>query len=46
MQKTREDKKIYLKDFGNNYLKLIVSEEDEDRVIVTLYWLAKRRIKG
>ena len=25
---TREFKKIYLKDFGENYLKLIISEED------------------
>lgn len=42
---TREYKKIYLKDFGKNYLKLIVLEEDEERVIITLYWFAKRRIK-
>lgn len=41
----REGKKIYLKDFGKNFLKVIVGEEGEDKVIVTLYWLAKRRIK-
>ena len=42
---TRGGKKIYLKDYGKNYLKLIVSEENGDRVIVTLYWLVKRRVK-
>lgn len=40
-----EGKKIYLKDLGKNYLKLIISEESLDKVIVTLYWLAKKRIK-
>ena len=39
----REGKKTYLKNFGKNYLKLIVSEEGNDIIIVTLYWLAKRR---
>lgn len=43
---TRENKKIYLKDFGNNFLKLIVAEEGEDRIIVTLHWLAKKRVKA
>lgn len=40
-----EGKRIYLKDFGKNYLKLIVSEKNDDKLIVTLYWLAKKRIK-
>ena len=35
--------KVYLKDFGKNYLKLIISEEGEQLVIVTLYWLAKKQ---
>ena len=39
----REDKKIYLKNFGKNYLKLIISEEEKQLVVVTLYWLAKKR---
>lgn len=43
---TREGKKIYLKDFGNNYLKTIVAEEEKYIVIVTVYWLAKRRLKS
>ena len=41
----REGKTIYLKDFGKNFLKMIVSEEGEDIVVVTLYWLAKKRLK-
>jgi hypothetical protein len=38
-------KKAYLKDFGTNYLKLIVAEEKDRKVVVTLYWLAKKRVK-
>lgn len=41
----RDGKKIYLKDFGTNYLKVIVDEEENYIVVVTLYWLAKKRIK-
>ena len=41
----QENKKIYLKDFGNNFLKLIVAEEGDDKIIITLYWLAKKRVK-
>ncbi len=40
-----DDKKIYLKDFGLNYLKLVVSEEGKNKVIITVHWLAKRRVK-
>ena len=39
----REDKKIYLKNFGKNYLKLIISEEEKQLVVVTLYWLAEKK---
>ncbi len=42
--KVREGKVAFLKDFGINYLKVIVSEEDGALVVVTLYWVAKRRI--
>ncbi len=42
---SRNDKKIYLKDFGRNYLMLVVSEELDDKIIVTLHWLAKKRVK-
>ncbi|MBI2086255.1 hypothetical protein HYT74_02855 [Candidatus Daviesbacteria bacterium] len=38
-------KKIYLKDFGVNYLKLVVSEEGKNKVIITVHWLDKKRVK-
>lgn len=41
----REGKTAYLKDFGKNFLKLIVVEEGVNIIIITLYWIAKRRIK-
>lgn len=40
-----KDKKVYLKDFGTNFLKLIVAEEGEDRTIITVHWLAKKRVR-
>jgi len=43
---TRQGKKIYLKDFGENYLKLVIAHEEDILIIVTLHWLAKRRAKG
>lgn len=33
------NRKIYLKDFGVNYLKLIVSEEGKNIVVITVHWL-------
>lgn len=40
-----DDKKIYLKDFGKNFLKLVVYEESEHKTIITVHWLAKSRVK-
>lgn len=37
--------KSYLKDFGKNYLMLVVAEEGEDKIVVTLHWLDKKRVK-
>lgn len=42
---TRENRKIYLKDLGTNFLKLILAEEGNDKIIITAYWIAKRRVK-
>ena len=39
------DKKIYLKDFGKNFLKLVVAEEGENKIIITVHWLAKKRVR-
>lgn len=41
-----DEKKIYLKDFGVNFLKLVVSEEGIDKIIITVHWLAKRRLRS
>ncbi len=41
----KENKQFYVKDFGKNYLKVIVSEESNAFIIITLYWIAKDRIK-
>ncbi len=40
-----ENYKIYLKDYGKNYLKLVVSEEEKHKVIITVHWLDKKRVK-
>lgn len=39
------DKKICLKDFGKNFLKLVVAEEGENKIIITVHWLAKKRVR-
>lgn len=41
----KEGKKIYLKDLGNNYLKVILAEETKELVVITFYWLAKKEFK-
>lgn len=41
----KEGKHAYLKNFENNYLKIIISEENERLVIITAYWIAKERVK-
>lgn len=43
---TKDGKKIYLKDFGKNYLMLVVAEEGDDKVVITVHWLAKKRVKS
>lgn len=43
ISQSRDGTKIYLKDFGKNYLMLVVSEEMDDKIVVTLHWLAKKR---
>lgn len=41
----KDGKRAYLKDLGVNYLKVIISDERDASVVVTLYWLAKHRVK-
>lgn len=40
---SRDNTKIYLKDFGKNYLMLVIAEEMDDKIVVTLHWLDKKR---
>ena len=37
-------KTAYFKDFGRNFLKVSVSPE-ENPVVITFYWFAKKRLK-
>lgn len=39
----RHGKTQYIKDCGTNYLKVIVSEEQDSRIVITAYWFAKKR---
>lgn len=39
------NKNAYLKDFGVNYLKVIVAEENSKLIVITAYWFAKARLK-
>ena len=41
----REGKKIYLKDFGINYLKTVIFMEENSIIVITAHWLAKKRVK-
>lgn len=41
----QENRKIYLKDCGINFLKVVILKETGDTVIITAHWLAKKRLK-
>lgn len=41
----RQNKQAYLKDFGNNYLKVIAVPELNKLIVITLYWLERKRIR-
>lgn len=45
IEQAKENKKSYLKSFGRNYLHVIVFEDVNAIVVVTIYWIAKDRIK-
>ncbi len=40
----RDNNFAYLKDFHTNILKVIVAEEKETLVVITVYWIAKDRM--
>lgn len=41
----REERKAYIKLLGKSYLKIIVFQEEMKIVIVTAYWIAKKRFR-
>lgn len=41
----REGTKAYLKDFGKDYLRVVVAKQNENFTIVTLHWVAKKRVR-
>lgn len=43
--KVREGKVAYFKNFGINDLKVIVSDEKDAFVVITLYWVVKHLMK-
>ena len=44
-QPGKQEKKIHLKDFGKNFLKLVVAHEPPDKIVITVHWLEKKRVK-
>jgi len=41
-----EGRKMYFKDMGKNYLKVIVVEEEKELIAVTAHWFAKSKLKS
>lgn len=40
-----ENKIVLYKNFGNNYLKVVIAKEGNEVVVITNHWIAKKRIK-
>lgn len=38
-------KDVMYKNFGKNYLKVVISKEKGDVFVITVHWIAKKRIK-
>lgn len=43
--KGRSGKAVFYKDFGKNYLKVVISKEEGEVVVITEHWIAKKRVK-
>ncbi|KKR78056.1 MAG: hypothetical protein UU23_C0004G0038 [Candidatus Curtissbacteria bacterium GW2011_GWA1_40_9] len=41
----RKGKSILFKDFGNNLLKVVISQENSTIFVITEHWIAKKRVK-
>lgn len=38
-------KNVLYKDFGKNYLKVVIVKEKNEVVVITEHWIAKKRVK-
>ena len=41
----KSGKDVLYKNFGKNYLKVVISKEEADVFVITEHWIAKKRIK-
>jgi len=41
----RNEKLVLYKNFGKNYLKVVISKENGSLLVITNHWIAKKRIK-
>ena len=41
----RNEKLVLYKNFGKNYLKVVISKENGSVLVITNHWIAKKRIK-
>ena len=44
-QDSEEGKIVLFKNFGKNYLKVVVANDKGKIIVVTEHWIAKRRLK-
>lgn len=42
---SRESKSVLYKNFGKNYLKVVIAKEEDKVVVITEHWIAKMRLK-
>ncbi len=41
----KSGKTVLYKNFGKNYLKVVILKEKDEIVVITNHWIAKKRIK-
>lgn len=43
--KGENNRQVLYKDFGKNYLKVVIVKEKNEIVVITEHWIAKKRLK-
>lgn len=43
--KGENNRQVLYKDFGKNYLKVVIVKEKNEVVVITVHWIAKKRVK-